>query len=136
MGWRTERKYWSELPIDEHDSETLKTPVILIGNKLDLISEVGRNVDKEDGSKLAKKLKELIPKHQFAIAVQASIGAKVIARETIKAYRKDVTAGLYGGDISRKKKVLQKQKKGKKRMKMVGKVTLPQEAFLAVLKKD
>ena len=124
-------------PTGEQVSDLVKVDILLHGDPVDAFSAI---VHKDKayayGVQMAGKLKDLIPRQQFEVPIQAAIGARVIARETIRAIRKDVLAKCYGGDISRKRKLLEKQKEGKKRMKMVGRVEVPQEAFIAALSTD
>jgi len=122
--------------IEERVGDLVKVDILVANEPVPALAAImHRSTAANDGKELVSKLKTLIPKHQFEIAIQATIGGKIIARETISALRKDVTGYLYGGDVTRKMKLLNKQKRGKKRMKRIGKVDIPQEAFLAVLKK-
>ncbi len=122
--------------IGYRESDVVKLDILVAGDRVDAFSRmVPKNLATQEGKRTVEKLKDVIPRQNFAIAIQAVIGGKIMARETVAAFRKDVTSKLYGGDFSRKKKLLEKQKKGKKKMRDLGKVSIPSSAFLAVLRK-
>jgi GTP-binding protein LepA len=124
-------------PIGYEPGDLVKVDILIAGEPVDAFSSIIHREKAYDyGKKMADKLKELIPRQQFDVPIQAAIGSKILSRQTIKAYRKDVTAKLYGGDVSRKRKLLEKQKKGKKRMKSLGSVEVPSEAFTSALQLD
>ena len=124
-------------PADYREADLVKVDILLNGQAVDAFSTIVHRDNAIDyGKKMTGRLRKLIPRQLFDVPIQAAIGGRIISRETVKAQRKDVTAKCYGGDISRKKKLLQRQKEGKKRMKMVGLVEVPQEAFVAALKVD
>ena len=123
-------------PIDYRASDLVKLDILVAGERIDAFSRIiPRDKVLSEGKNIVKKLKDILPRQNFAVAIQAAVGAKIVARETLSAFRKDVTAKLYGGDVTRKRKLLEKQKKGKKRMAQSGKVEIPPEAFLKVLRK-
>ena len=124
-------------PIGYEPGDLVKVDVLIAGEPVDAFSSiVHREKSYDYGKKMVDKLKELIPRQQFDVPIQAAIGSRILSRQTVKAYRKDVTAKLYGGDVSRKRKLLEKQKKGKKRMKSLGRVEVPSEAFTSALRLD
>ncbi|PIR52605.1 elongation factor 4, partial [Candidatus Peregrinibacteria bacterium CG10_big_fil_rev_8_21_14_0_10_49_10] len=123
-------------PLGHKAGDLVKLQILLLGEPAEALSTIVHKSEAHAvGSIICTRLKEVIPKAQYQIPIQAAIGAKIVARETVPAFRKDVTGYLYGGDVTRKRKLLEKQKKGKKRLKQMGKVTLTQEAFLSVLKR-